>query len=103
MLARFSTLISYASRDGRDYFVGRFAVKFWSVGDGCSQRYPHPGYAQEWTIRRPKGCHLPVDRNGDSRAAKPCLGVIAYAKPDFLGEIFYSTEVLRVSIRAAVF
>lgn len=49
--------------------IGRFAVvlhtDFSASSHGCSQRYPHAGYAQILTQSGKKRLRLPVDRNGD--------------------------------------
>lgn len=36
-------------------------------GRGCSQRYPHPGYAQNYALNGRMAGAQPVDRNGESR------------------------------------
>jgi len=73
-LARFSA--SYDSRPQvrRDYLWCECKACFWPIEGGCSQRYPHAGYAQNYAFWRPYRQPAPVDRNGDSGRFRLCSG-----------------------------
>lgn len=49
------------------------------MAPGCSQRYPHPGYAQNYTVWCSEPDHQPVDRNGDRLRRRDALGENAAA------------------------
>lgn len=65
-LARFSTMFSVSPGPVSDDFLDHDTARFLVCGDGCSQRYPHPGYAQNLSAEDRNEGAQPVDRNGDS-------------------------------------
>lgn len=51
-------------------------------GAGCSQRYPHPGYAQNYVFWLAEASPAPVDINGDRGGQGPTFGQVRGDPPD---------------------